>query len=94
MDYHKIVNECYAACQEVDLNDDGGSCNLDIVLVKDPNFAYAAKSKFGVYYHEKNWQTIMPPRPAQGFARTAQCDAIVGVLKNYGIQSFVEYHMD
>jgi len=86
-----------AAATALDGND-GGSSNLDSIQLKNPpsNFKEICKQvgTLGFDSSEEGWIEISEPYGRQGFERTAQCEAMVKVLKAHGYTAYVQYVMD
>jgi hypothetical protein len=100
--YKVLILACKAAKDSI-TNDDGGSCNMDTVIVKIPaglDFAAYAKAAGLLGFNEEKerselgWHTLMPPIPAQGFNRTNQVEAMAKVLSEAGFSAYVNYVMD
>lgn len=84
--------------------DDGGSANLDIVILfikptksMSIGLVMSSISMAGLHGvdHGKGKIGIHPPDHSwQGYNRTRQCEAMVVVLKRYGFDAYVKYVID
>ena len=94
--------DALAAAQSVDKVEDGGTSNLDTVLVVitglTSNMIDNLENRLDIHiyrnYNDADFINIRFHCPYQGFMRTRMVEAFVAVLNKRGYIAYVHYQMD
>ena len=102
--YAEAIKKAAEACKAADTNDDGGTCNLDSVVIDFKGWRETAIEELsrltGIRIGYKlsgiwnNTRFVSFPANGQGNNRTRMVQAAYNSLKNDGLPAFMYYAMD